>query len=94
MYLGGVNFSLEKERIKNLASELSKASYLDNVQNGYVAVLVDPVPVSACADHHVLGLQQPPHHVQHCSLANIGMVLVSGEGGVPSHQEVESGGGD
>lgn len=37
---------------------------LDDVKDGDVAVA--RLPLSSCGHHHVLGLQEPPHHVQHC----------------------------
>ena len=59
MYLGGVDLPL------------------DDVEYGDVAVLVRPrhIPLDARAHHHVLGLQQPPHHVQDCRLPHVGEVL-------------------
>lgn len=35
---------------------------LDDVEDGDVAVARLPLP--PCGNHHVLGLQEPPHHVQ------------------------------
>ena len=66
---------------------------LDDVEDGDVAV-VQVLPVRARADHHVLGLQQPPHHVQHRRLPDVGRLLLRGERRVASHQEVEARGGD
>ncbi len=37
---------------------------LDDVEDGDVAVA--RLPLSACGHHHILGLQKPPHHIQHC----------------------------
>lgn len=37
---------------------------LDDVEDGDVAVA--GLPLSSCGHHHVLGLQESPHHVQHC----------------------------
>ena len=44
---------------------------LDDVQYGDVAV-VQLVPVRPSADHHVLGLEESPHHVQHGGLPDVG----------------------
>lgn len=43
---------------------------LDDVEDGDVAVVGLPVP--AGGHHHVLGLQQPPHHVQDRGLPHAG----------------------
>lgn len=37
---------------------------LDDVQDGDVAVARLPLP--PCGNHHILGLQKSPHHIQHC----------------------------
>ncbi len=37
---------------------------LDDVKDGDVAVA--RLPLSPCGYHHVLGLQESPHHIQHC----------------------------
>lgn len=37
---------------------------LDDVEDGDVAVAGLPLPPRG--NHHVLGLQEPPHHIQHC----------------------------
>lgn len=37
---------------------------LDDVKDGDVAVAW--LPLSSCGHHHILGLQKPPHHIQHC----------------------------
>lgn len=37
---------------------------LDDVEDGDVAVA--GLPLSPCGNHHILGLQKPPHHIQHC----------------------------
>lgn len=39
---------------------------LDDVEDGDVAVARLPLPPRG--HHHVLGLQEPPHHIQHCGL--------------------------
>lgn len=40
---------------------------LDDVQDGDVAVA--RLPLSSSGHHHVLGLQKPPHHIQHCGFS-------------------------
>ena len=39
---------------------------LDDVEDGHVLSLL-----GVCADHDVVGVQQPPHHVQHSGLLDI-----------------------
>lgn len=43
---------------------------LDDVEDGDVAVA--RLPLSSCGHHHVLGLQKPPHHIQHCGFPHTG----------------------
>ena len=66
---------------------------LDDVKYGDVA-MVQLVSVGSSADHHVLGLEQSPHHVQDRRLPDVGALLLRGQRGVARHQEVEPGGGD
>lgn len=40
---------------------------LDDVKDGDVAVA--RLPLSPCGNHHILGLQKPPHHIQHCGFS-------------------------
>jgi hypothetical protein len=91
---------------------------LDDVEDGDVAVI--GLALYRCRYHHVLGLQQTSHDVEHCRLAHtsrlhttstcthgthvnttdikyndmtllsITHLRVSGEGGIASHQEVQS----
>ena len=50
-------------------------SYLDDVEDGDIAVFVHPVLGGPRADHHILGLEQAPHHVEHRRLSDVGVVL-------------------
>lgn len=51
---------------------------LDDVEDGDVAVVGLPVP--PCGHHHVLGLQQSPHHVQDCGFPHTGHLPAPAEG--------------
>lgn len=37
---------------------------LDDVEDGDVTVA--GLPLSSCGHHHILWLQEPPHHIEHC----------------------------
>ena len=65
---------------------------LDDVEDGDVAGFL----AGRGGDHAVLGLQQPPHDVEHGGLAHcLGLLdVVAGEGRVGGHEEVAAGGGD
>lgn len=52
---------------------------LDDVEDGDVAVVGLPVP--ARGHHHVLGLQQPPHHIQDRGLPHTGHLRGQGATG-------------
>lgn len=40
---------------------------LNDVEDSDVAVARLPLP--PCGNHHILGLQKPPHHIQHCGFS-------------------------
>ena len=61
--------------------------------NAFLRSVVQLAPALG-AHHHILGLQQPPHHVQHSGPPNVGALLVRGQRGVAHHQEVETRGRD
>ncbi len=61
---------------------------LDDVEDRDEAVVV--ALVSVRRDHHVLGLEQAAHHVEHGCFAHFGLFLLVGEGCVGGGQEVES----
>jgi hypothetical protein len=62
---------------------------LNDVEYGNVAVL--NLLVLSGRHHHVLWLQQPPHHVEHGRLAHRGVVRVGRERRVARHEKVEVG---
>lgn len=56
---------LKFTRIKAVHCDLCGVDLsLDDVKDGDVAVA--RLPLSSSGHHHVLGLQKPPHHIQHC----------------------------
>lgn len=56
---------------------------LDDVENGHVLSLL-----GRRADHDVVGVQQPSHHVQHRRLLDVGGLLLDSERSVASHEEM------
>lgn len=65
---------------------------LDDVEDGDVAVV--GLTVSACGHHDIFRLQEPPHHIQNCSLPHACHRLIGGQRCVSSHEEVEARSGD
>lgn len=51
---------------------------LDDVEDGNVAVV--GLPVSPCGHHHVLRLQQSPHHIQDCGFPHAGHLQMPAQG--------------
>ena len=61
---------------------------MDDVQDGNVAVVDAFVAIGR--DHHVLGLEEATHHVEHGRLAHLGLLFLVGERRVGRRQEVKS----
>lgn len=62
---------------------------LDDVEYGHVLSLF-----GGRADHDVVGMQQPPHHIQDCGLLDVGGLFLYGKRSVSGHEEMASRGRD
>ena len=73
--LGGVHLPLDDVEYGDVAVLVRPGEFL--LSDLFYSNHISPgeVPLDASAHHHVLRLQQPPHHVQHCRLPHVREVL-------------------
>ena len=61
-------------------------AYLDDVEDGDVLGFIILLCAGMRRYHDVLGLQQPPHHIQHCTSMSNSIICMIGHSDLPWHQ--------